>query len=264
MGDIAPTVRTSLEPHGLRVESVEFRQNTFRDEFGYTRALKKAVEAFGPKVVFPIGNPLALSRYKSSLPAGVTAAVEDEDKITILDRKVPFSCLMSELGVRQPHFYASAEEAEGRDVIFKRDISFGGQGVHRPWNVAALKNLIAHQSPGEPYLIEDFIEGEDWSVDAVRFDDFFRAGAYKVLSANGKGPSLQRRVSEFPALTDIAHAILDHLDYKGVCGFDFRVDAAGLPYILEANPRFTGGIATQIESGFDIPYLIWKGFANDV
>lgn len=261
MGDISPTVRASLESHGLRVESTEFRQNTFRDEFGYTRALRKAVEAFHPTVIFPIGNPLALSRYKSSLPDGVTAAVEDEDKIIILDRKVPFSCLMSELGIRQPYFYATAEEAEGRDVIFKRDISFGGQGVHRPWNVAALKNLIAHQSPGEPYLIEDYIEGEDWSVDAIRFDGFFKAGAYKVLSANGKGPSLQRGTADFPALTDIARRILDHLDYNGICGFDFRVDADGNPYILEANPRFTGGIATQIESGLDLPFLLWEHYS---
>ena len=262
MGDISPTVRASLESHGLRVESAEFRQNTFRDEWGYRRALGKAVEALMPAVIFPIGNPLAMARYKSSLPAGVTAAVEDEDKIIILDHKVPFSCLMSELGVRQPHFYATAEETEGRDVIFKRDISFGGQGVHRPRNVAALKNLIAHQSPGEPYLIEDYIEGEDWSVDAVRFDGFFRAGAYKVLSANGNGPSLQREVADFPALTGIVHRILDHLGYKGTCGFDFRVDAAGNPYILEANPRFTGGIATQVASGLDLPYILWEHYSS--
>lgn len=261
MGDISPVVRASLELHGLRVESAEFRQNIFRDEWGYRRALQKAVDALRPSVIFPIGNPLALSRFKSSLPAGVKAAVEDEEKITILDRKVPFSCLMSELGIRQPRFYATPEEAEGSDVIFKRDISFGGHGVHRPWNVEALKNLIAHQSPGEPYLIEDYVDGEDWSVDAVRFGDDFHASAYKSLNAKGNGPSLKREVHDFPALTAIARKILDHMDYYGTCGFDFRVDAAGNPYILEANPRFTGGISTQLDSGFDIPFLLWEHYS---
>ncbi len=264
MGEIAPAVRRSLESHGLAVRSVDFAQNVFRDEWGYGRGLRKAVEAYVPSVVMPVGNPLALARFKPSLPEGVTAAVEDEDKIIMLDRKVPFSCLMNGMGIRQPHLYSSVEEASGRDVIFKRDISFGGHGVHRPRTSEALLRLIEHQSPGEPYLIEDYVEGEDWSVDAVRFDGFFRASTYRALSTKGNGPAIQREISDFPALADIARAILDHLDYKGVCGFDFKVDAAGIPYILEANPRFTGGISTQIDSGFDIPFLIWKGFTGQL
>lgn len=264
MGEIAPAVRSSLESHGLSVENVDFGQNIFRDEFGYTRGLLKAVDAFKPSVVMPVGNSLALARLKASLPEGVTAAVEDENKVTILDRKVPFSCLMSEMGVRQPYLYSSVKEAAGHDVIFKRDISFGGHGVHRPWTMEALHRLIEHQSPGEPYLIEDYIEGDDWSVDAVRFDGFFRASSYKALSTKGNGPSIQREVSDFPALAGTARAIMDHLGYNGICGFDFKVDAAGIPYILECNPRFTGGISTQIESGFDIPFLIWKGFTGQL
>ena len=98
-------------------------------------------------------------------------------------------------------------------------------------------------------------------MDAIRFDGFFKAGAYKVLSANGKGPSLQRGTADFPVLTDIARRILDHLNYNGICGFDFRIDASGNPYILEANPRFTGGIATQIESGLDLPFLLWEHYS---
>lgn len=258
MGDISSQVRLSLESHGLRVESAGFDQNTFRDEPGYRRELLKAVEAFHPSVIFPIGNPLALSRAKSLLPDRSAAAVEDEGKIRILDQKVPFSCLMSELGVRQPYLYSSPEEAAGRDIIFKRDISFGGHGVHRPRNLESLRNLIGHQRSGEPFLIEEYIEGDDWSVDAVRFDGVFRAGAYRTVSSRGNGPSTEREAADNPALAETARKILDHLDYKGICGFDFRIDAAGVPYILEANPRFTGGIGTQTASGFDIPYLLWE------
>lgn len=262
MGDISHVVRSSLESHGLSVESAEFPQNTFRDEFGYGRGLLKAVEAYRPSVIFPVGDPLALSRLRKKLPDGVTAATESEEKLKTLGYKVPFSCLMSEMGIRQPFLYSSVEEASGKDVIFKRDVSFGGHGVHRPRNTAALLNLIDHQSPGEPYLIEDYIEGEDWSVDAVRFGGFFRASSYKALSSKGNGPSTRREVVYFPALAETARAIMDRLDYNGNCGFDFKVDSAGIPYILECNPRFTGGIGSQIEAGFDIPYYLWEGFSN--
>lgn len=262
MGNIGPIVRSSLESHGLSVTSAEFPQNIFRDEFGYGRGLMKAVDAFQPAVIFPIGDPLALSRLKKVLPAGVTAATESEEKLKTMGYKVPFSCLMSEMGIRQPFLYSSVEEADGQDVIFKRDVSFGGHGVHRPRTAESIMNLIAHQPEGEPYLIEEYIDGDDWSVDAVRFGDMFRYSAYRTVSSRGNGPSTRREIKNFPVLGEIAKAIMDHVDYNGVCGFDFKVDSAGIPYILECNPRFTGGIGSQIEAGFDIPYYLWEGCCN--
>ncbi|MDO5442118.1 MAG: ATP-grasp domain-containing protein [Bacteroidia bacterium] len=259
MGTIARTVRTSLESHGLRVENADFDQKVFRDEPGYRRELTKLIGEFNPEAVFPVGNPLALSRFKPLMTEGIVAAVENEDKIKLLDHKVPFSCLMSVMGVRQPYIYSSVEEADGHDVIFKRDVSFGGHGVHRPKNTDSLKNLIAHQPQGEPFLIEEYIDGDDFSVDAVRFDGFFKAASYKSIAATGgNGPSTLREAVNFPALESIAKAIMDRVGWHGACGFDFKVDANGVPYILECNPRFTGGIETQISSGFDIPYLIWE------
>lgn len=259
MGSIGPIVRASLESHGLRVASVDFDQKVFRDEPGYRRELTKMIVSSSPKAVFPIGNTLALSRFKPYMPEGTVAAVEDERKIKILDLKVSFSCLMSEMGVRQPYIYRSVEEADGHDVIFKRDVSFGGHGVHRPKNADSLRNLISHQPQGEPYLIEEYIEGEDFSVDAVRFDGFFKASSYKAIAATGgNGPSTVREPLLYPELEIIAQAVMDKVGWHGACGFDFKVDSEGTPYILECNPRFTGGIGTQISSGFDIPYLIWE------
>ena len=259
MGSISGTVRASLESHGLRIKSADFDQKVFRDEPGYRRELMKLIGRFSPAAVFPIGHPLALSRFKPLLPESMVAAVESEEKIKTLDRKVPFSCLMSEMGIRQPFIYSSVEEAQGKDVIFKRDISFGGHGVHRPKNMESLRNLIAHQPQGEPYLIEEYIDGEDYSVDVVRFDGFFRAGVYRTVAAvGGNGPSTIRESIDFPELEDIARTISDRVDWHGACGFDFKVDTAGIPYILECNPRFTGGIGTQISAGFDIPQLVWE------
>lgn len=260
MGGISPAVRSSLESHGLSVCSADFEQKTFRDEAGYRRELFKAVNASGAGMVFPVGDTTALSRCKALLPEGVLAAVEDEQKIGILGQKVPFSCLMSRMGIRQPYLYSSIDEAEGKDIIFKRNVSYGGHGVHRPRDRKALMNLIAHQPDGEPYLIEEYIEGEDYSVDAIRFGENFTASAYKVLDAKGNGPSTSRMVMHCPSLEDTAKSIMDELSFKGICGFDFKVDANGKAYILECNPRFTGGISTQIESGFDIPFLLWQGF----
>ncbi len=52
--------------------------------------------------------------------------------------------------------------------------------------------------------------------------------------------------------------MVETIDYEGVCGMDFRRDSQGNWYFLECNPRFTGGIDTQIAAGFDIPYGYWR------
>ena len=279
MGNIGQDVRDALGVHGLDVRIMDFAQNVQRDEFGYRRLLMKTVAACRPRMIMPIGNPVTLAKIAGEAAAGesprafpgiwngIVFAVESLDKIRQLDGKVSCSRLAASLGIRQPTIYSSPEEAGDRQVIFKRDISFGGQGVHLPWNRKSLDNLIAHQSPGEPYLIEEFIKGDDYSIDVLRFPGFIRTGCYKVVEhhpASGGSdrgsmcPSTQREMGTFPEIEQMALSILEKIDYNGICGMDFRVDAAGIPYFLECNPRFTGGVKSQVASGFDLPYLLYS------
>lgn len=236
-------------------------------------------------------------QLSTPLLSGVRVPIAGAEIIRTLDGKVSLSRLASQLGIRQPHIYITGEGASsstgtssetetgtssetetGTDtakgtaaaeaipdeafaqaqVVFKRDISFGGHGVHIPRSREALQQLIAHQSPQEPFLVEEFIAGEDLSVDAVRWDGFYRCQSYRVLEHNGNGPSTRREVCSAPEAEAALEAILDHLDYHGVCGADFRIGRDGHAYMLECNPRFTGGIASQVASGFDIPYLLWQ------
>lgn len=257
MGTIGPAVGRSLAAHGYSVQLVDFAQNTLRDEPGYRRELNRAVAQFNPRMIVPIGNQTAIARLKPSMtqivPVGDAATVE------LLDSKVRCSALAAELGIRQPRMYSSAFDVDSFPVIFKRDRSFGGSGVLRPRSREALQRLIEHE-PESPYLIEELIEGTDFSVDAVRCGDFFQAACYRSLSNRGQGPSTQREPVQREDLCHIARRILDHVDYQGVCGMDFRVSNDGTAYFLECNPRFTGGIETQIAAGFDIPYLLVKNF----
>ena len=286
MGNIGPDVRDTLAAHGLDVRIMDFPQNVQRDEFGYRRLLMKTVAACRPGMIMPIGNPVTLAKIAEEAAAGesprsfpgicdgIVFAVEKLEKVRQLDGKVCCSALAASLGIRQRNIYSSPEEAGDRQVIFKRDVSFGGQGVHLPWNRKSLENLIAHQSPGEPYLIEDFIEGEDSSIDVLRMPGFLRTACYRVVSHHpaknarpgnrgAMGPSVEREACVFPEIENMALRILEHLDYNGVCGMDFRVDADGVPYFLECNPRFTGGVAFQVKAGFDIPWLLWSLITGD-
>lgn len=258
MADIGRTVAKNLEDHGKTVVIVDFPQNIYRDFSGYRRELFKAIDRFCPMMVIPVGDQLALAKLKPELPQGVTAATDTEENISLLDSKVQTYALAGRLGVPQPRLFATDNAPE--KVIFKRDISFGGSGVHMPTSRKSLRNLIAHEN-GTPYLIEEYIDGEDLSVDCVRAEGYFRAECYISVSREyPQGPAVARLATDCPEAVKYAETILNSLDYKGVCGMDFRKSADGSLYFLECNARFTGGLGTQIERGFDIPFLLFSSF----
>jgi len=259
MGTIGPDARDILRSGGHDVSLVDFPQNTFRDEWGYRRGLWKALQACSPEAVVPVGNMIAASRSRDLIPEGVLLPVDTEDRIRLLDSKTGASEIASRTGVPQPRFFKTPEEAGTIQTIFKRDKSFGGSGVLKPKNMESLRRLVEHEG-ARPYLIEEFIEGEDWSVDCVRAAGEFRASCYRSLGNQGQGPAKCRVVEQMPLLLEYSQRILDAVEFRGVCGMDFRVAESGEAYFLECNPRLTGGVKTQYEAGFNIPELLLKLF----
>ena len=263
MSDIGPTVRDDLAGHGLDVVMVDFAQNTPRDFWGYCRGLRKAVAQYCPSTVIPIGNTLFISRIAHEL-GDLAVMVAAPEAVELLDSKVRTYELAEELGILQPRRYSfeeiqnleeegAAEPREDIGVIFKRDTSFGGSGVHRPRSLDSLRHLIEHEN-GTPFLIEEYIPGEDLSVDCIRAKDYFRGEAYVSLGRfYTQGPATERLKADYPEAVAVCRKILNRLDYCGVCGFDFRRTPDGRLFLLEANPRLTGGLKTQIDNGFDIP-----------
>lgn len=257
MGDIGDRVRESLEGHGLVVRSAGFPQNVFYDEFGYRRAMMKVLSGCHPRMIMPIGNLIAASRLGDIVPDDVILPVPDERTVRLLDSKTGASRLATEAGVPQPQLYRSAEDTPDRQMVFKRDSSFGGSGVHRPRGRESLENLIRHEN-GKPYLIEEYIEGTDCSIDVLRWGGRTMSACYKSSSELTLGPASVRERIQSPLLEECASRLLDASGYYGVCGMDFRIDAGGNAYFLECNPRFTGGVGFQIENGFDIPWEFYK------
>lgn len=130
----------------------------------------------------------------------------------------------------------------------------GGDSVYFPKNRRALENLLKTES--HP-VVQEYIEGENVCVDTLRCPDGgFYAAAYRVLEPKGKGVSTLRAPADEPELSAICGKMLEHIDYHGICGFDFRRSITGETYFLEANPRFSGGLETTLASGLDLPWLL--------
>jgi len=285
MGDIAQIACHSLESHGLMVRCMPFAQNTVRDESGYLRELRKTLEQdFSPSVILPVGDATVLSRLKQSLLSGpvsriysyfpyrlienIAIPVDTPSNIGLLNSKVASHSLALRLGLPVPTVYDSIDAVDSYPVIFKRDCSFGGTGVRKPSDRQALEQLVLHESCSaarkKSYLIQQFIPGQDYSIDVFRWKDRFEYACYRPLSRDqGLGPSVQRETVEFPELAQIAGTLLQAIDFQGVAGLDFIVSPEGLPYFLECNPRFTGGLSTQLSAGLNLPYLWYCAAKNN-
>ena len=156
-----------------------------------------------------------------------------------------------------PYVFQSIEEIKTYPVVFKAAISNSAKDVYFVESADELKKLI-QQYEGKKFLIEEKLGGCDYSVDCVRGNGFFRASVYRALvtKTEGGGTTTQRIIVEHPELIDYARRILDKVDYQGVCGMDFKVDEeSGRVGFIEVNARYTGGLATPIAAGFDIPYI---------
>lgn len=233
------------------------RPNAKKRENWYIRTLKAAVGEYDPKVIIPIFFPEILAAHRDEFP-GIIIPLDSPRTIRLLDDKLSACRLAASLGIPQPRRFNSIDEVDSYPCVFKRTSGQGGDSVYFPGKRQALECLLRNAGDPDRYLITEFVEGDNVCVDALRWDGFFHAEAYRVLEPKGKGVSTLRRSEEAPALVEYVRRMLDAVDFHGVCGVDFRVDRDGNACFLECNPRFSGGIESAIASGFDIPYLYYR------
>ena len=254
-------VRDSLVSHGLDVFVME-GPSARKTEAFYLRTVADVLESEGARMVIPIFFPEVLSAHRDRFP-GVVIPLDSAEKIRLLDNKMSACRLAAELGIPQPEMFdPEKSECIPFPAVVRRALGQGGDSVYFPKTEKAFTNLM--RTADKDTVVTRYIEGWNVSVDALRWDGFFYAAAYRILEPKGKGVSTLRESIEAPELVGYAGKILDHVDYKGVCGMDFRIDGeTGRPYFLECNPRFSGGLESAIASGFDIPYLYYRLAAGD-
>lgn len=266
---VGTLVKRSLERLGYKVAVCDPHQgqpcnfHTFhsRDLENFLSQIEEIVSDTGASVLLPVFYPEVISSHRDRFPS-VLIPVEEASRIELLDDKISACRIAADLGIPQARIYSSIEEIEHYPVVFKRSSGHGGASVYFPACESSLRNLVKNSMPGK-YLLTELIEGEDLSVDAVRYGDFFAAGAYRTLLPKAKGASVVRESIVLPQMEEYLKRILDRLDYNGVCGADFRRDADGKLYFLECNPRFCGGLDTLLAAGLDLPAVLFACVRGD-
>lgn len=232
----------------------------FAQEDAFISRLLEIVKYLKPKILMPTHDEgIVIAKHLNKFPKDVLIPIESYDKMLLLSNKAKATELASQVGVPTPIVYSKNDKIEKFPVVLKKVFGNSAKAVFFPKNNEELENLKETFAEQE-ILIEEKIGGIDYSVDCLRWKDYFCASVYRALvtKTDGGGTTTQRIIVDEPELIQYAQKILDAVDYKGVCGLDFRYDKQTKKCaFIEVNTRFTGGLATQIKSGFDIPYRLY-------
>lgn len=233
----------------------------FVEEDAFIDCLVNKVEELRPRVLLPTHDEsVVIMRHRDRFPADLIIPYESEELLLTLANKAKATELACAAGVPTPRVYGGIDEVAEYPVVFKTVIGNSAKGVYFPDSREELLRCMEHHK-GEETLLEEWIGGTDYSVDCVRWDGFWQSSVYHALvtKTNGGGTTTQREIVSAPELEKYAKMLLDSVDFHGVCGLDFRYDpGTGKVAFIEVNARFTGGLATPVTAGFDIPWIVWK------
>lgn len=233
----------------------------FTEEDAFIQVLKDKVAELRPRVLMPTHDEsVVIMRHRDEFSADLIIPYESEEKLLLLANKAESTELARKAGVPVPEVYKSIDEVKSYPVVFKTVIGNSAKGVFFPKDREELVKLM-DKHKDEETLLEEWIGGTDYSVDCVRWDGFCKTSVYHALvtKTDGGGTTTQREIVYMPQLEAAALKLMDAVDFHGVCGLDFRYDAENnkIAYI-ETNARFTGGLATPVAAGFDIPWIVYK------
>ena len=233
----------------------------FTEEDAFIQVLKDKVAELRPRVLMPTHDEsVVIMRHRDEFPVDLIIPYEGEEKLLLLANKAESTELARKAGIPVPEVYKSIDEVKSYPVVFKTVIGNSAKGVFFPKDREELVKLM-DKHKDEETLLEEWIGGTDYSVDCVRWDGFCKTSVYHALvtKTDGGGTTTQREIVYMPQLEAAALKLMDAVDFHGVCGLDFRYDAENnkIAYI-ETNARFTGGLATPVAAGFDIPWVVYK------
>ena len=280
------TILRSLTDKGLKVWSADTSKRNicsvskfcagsfsypdpFEEEEAFIRVLKEKIEELKPKVLMPTHDEsVVIMRHRQEFPKELIIPYESDELLLNLSNKAWATNKAAVAGCPIPKVYKSVEEVENYPVVFKTVIGNSAKGVFFPKSKEELLglmqethgNVFDHDGDTE-MLLQEWIGGTDYSVDCVRWDGFWKSSVYHALvtKTDGGGTTTQREIVSAPVLEEYAKLLLDAVDFHGVCGIDFRYDPeTGKAAFIEVNARFTGGLATPVKAGFDIPWVVYK------
>jgi predicted ATP-grasp superfamily ATP-dependent carboligase len=219
-------------------------------------------------------STLTVAEYLETISAVTQLFVADRPTIAQLMDKGKCMQAAEELDVPIPNTYYPTARADIEEirteatfpVLIKPRIASGARGIVRvdePSELARKYEAVSSAYP-DP-IIQEFVDhsGGHYSIGTV-FDDSAEPIATHVYKETRQypdsgGPAIAAQtVAREPWIDSVLDLLRAH-DWKGPAHMDVLYDPHTEEYkLIEVNPRFWSSLSLTINSGVDIPYIIYK------
>jgi predicted ATP-grasp superfamily ATP-dependent carboligase len=291
----------SLGRRGVSVAAVDvacvpaaFRSRWCREQFvcpaeeatdAYVAYVERVAEQIGAKVLIPShdGTVAALRAHRPRLERRLRIALAGEQALTMTVDKGQTLAVAARLGLRVPRGVAVDAIADlpralteiGLPAVVKPTESWlrgAGQGTWvGPVLVTTLEEALRAVSQvtrhGGVALLQALLTGRREAVSFIYAGGTFYARFAQWAKRTNPplgGESVLRQSIPIPGdIGDQAERLVRALDLEGYSEVEFRRDAAGVPYLMEINPRLSASVDLAVRCGVDFPYLLHQWAAGE-
>ncbi len=289
------TVR-SLGRRGLRIDAAETHRNApafasrwcrhavvFPAKEGtdaYRRVLEQWLDGTGARVIITSNDAtIALLRqYRACFEPRLRVALAPEPALAIAINKEQTLAAARRLGVpvapevvvRDPGEVAAALKEIKLPAVIKPSESWlwnrrVGARLGAQLTVTAAETRRAVEAVtrfGEAALVQPLLPGRREAVSFLYADGEvyarFAQWAKRTNPPLGGNSVLRQSIPVPPDIGRHAELLVRDIDLEGYSEVEFRRDAAGVPYLMEINPRLSASVEVAVRAGVDFPYLLYQ------
>jgi len=232
-----------------------------------------------PYVLMPVHKEtFVLAEHRERFEPHIKLPVTTIENIRLTDDKGRLATLAEQQGIRIPRTW----QFDDVDELYRRvpDLPMplfvkvrkaaAGVGLRKVKTPEELVGTFREfvdgfgLAPDQYPLVQEFVDGSDYCV-TMLFNQGERVAGmtYRNVRAfpRDTGAGALRETVHHPQAEEAACRLLAPLNWHGIAQVDFRIPdppAEGLPYLIEVNPRFFGGLPQSIAANVDYPYLLYQ------
>jgi len=115
---------------------------------------------------------------------------------------------------------------------------------------------------GEAALFQELLTGRREAVSFLYADGEvharFAQWALRTSPPLGGESVLRQSIAIPPDIGGQAESLVREINLEGYSEVEYRRDRAGIPYLMEINPRLSASVEVAVRAGVDFPYLLYQ------
>jgi carbamoyl-phosphate synthase large subunit len=228
----------------------------------FARTLLARCQELGADVVIPTVDselqPLAAARQEFAM-AGVALMLPPARALALALDKLALARACAG-AVRVPRTECLDEAVDPASwtypVIVKPRTGSGSRDISAIVSADELKATLSVTEPGCGFLVQEYLPGEEYSIDVLSdADGRVVAGVPRVRARVDSGVSVAGRTVHDCELERFGATVAATVGLTYISNVQVRRDHDGDPALLEVNPRAPGSLSLTVASGVDMPRL---------